>query len=408
MAEIPTPRTVLIEFLYNLQATITDREESLVPVLRGSLLLKHWFGDVARRPADIDLECFERSTEPIPPERTTFRDGGFGGWGEFETLVDFGKAMCRYAAEGSESPESEVQFRETQAPADGASLWTYGTPGERYYAGWIWPLKTSLMTGNLQIDIAQPGTYHLDDIEVEDVEMKSRAGHAFTFPAYTREMMLAAKLSWLLRSLTFPGEARNLEVGLWNGEPKDLYDAHLLLTQADLDPGTFGKSLVAVALEDDLDWNHLAVLPELGSVEITYNALSSWNEFRREHLALVTAEPAQLLREIANRIVPLLSEFVRPGEEGFLQEIHADPVDELAYLVYADWLEERGDPRCEFLRGFSKLYFRGDKLSVADRAAAGDDFCATFRATSRPWLLRLFETPERFQEMRKRIEDGTL
>jgi len=37
-------------------------------------------------------------------------------------------------------------------------------------------------------------------------------------------------------------------------------------------------------------------------------------------------------------------------EATFLQAILADPEDSTLRLAYADWLEERGDPRAEFLR----------------------------------------------------------
>jgi uncharacterized protein (TIGR02996 family) len=37
-------------------------------------------------------------------------------------------------------------------------------------------------------------------------------------------------------------------------------------------------------------------------------------------------------------------------DEGFLEAILADPADEAVRLIYADWLEERGDPRGEFIR----------------------------------------------------------
>jgi len=39
-----------------------------------------------------------------------------------------------------------------------------------------------------------------------------------------------------------------------------------------------------------------------------------------------------------------------PHEEPFLRAIAADPADEATRLVYADWLEEQGDPLGEFLR----------------------------------------------------------
>ena len=37
-------------------------------------------------------------------------------------------------------------------------------------------------------------------------------------------------------------------------------------------------------------------------------------------------------------------------ENDFLQEILANPDDEGPRLIFADWLEERGDPRGEFIR----------------------------------------------------------
>ncbi|HZY86452.1 MAG TPA: formylglycine-generating enzyme family protein [Gemmataceae bacterium] len=38
------------------------------------------------------------------------------------------------------------------------------------------------------------------------------------------------------------------------------------------------------------------------------------------------------------------------GDEPFLQAIRADPADEAPWLTYADWLEERGDPRAALYR----------------------------------------------------------
>jgi uncharacterized protein (TIGR02996 family) len=37
-------------------------------------------------------------------------------------------------------------------------------------------------------------------------------------------------------------------------------------------------------------------------------------------------------------------------EIDFLREIEGSPAEETARLIYADWLEERGDPRAEYLR----------------------------------------------------------
>src|SRR4051794_37815108 len=37
-------------------------------------------------------------------------------------------------------------------------------------------------------------------------------------------------------------------------------------------------------------------------------------------------------------------------EDAFLRDILKQPDDDTTRLVYADWLEEQGDPRAEFLR----------------------------------------------------------
>jgi uncharacterized protein (TIGR02996 family) len=37
-------------------------------------------------------------------------------------------------------------------------------------------------------------------------------------------------------------------------------------------------------------------------------------------------------------------------EAGFIAALFADPADRTTLLVYADWLDDRGDPRAEFLR----------------------------------------------------------
>ena len=41
---------------------------------------------------------------------------------------------------------------------------------------------------------------------------------------------------------------------------------------------------------------------------------------------------------------------IAPDEEAFLFEIAANPDSDAPRLVFADWLEERGDPRSEFIR----------------------------------------------------------
>ena len=56
------------------------------------------------------------------------------------------------------------------------------------------------------------------------------------------------------------------------------------------------------------------------------------------------------------------------GERDWLTAVVADPLDDLKKLVYADWLEERGDPRATFLRGYVEASKSMDpaKLPPAD------------------------------------------
>ncbi|MEK6235193.1 MAG: TIGR02996 domain-containing protein [Planctomycetales bacterium] len=55
--------------------------------------------------------------------------------------------------------------------------------------------------------------------------------------------------------------------------------------------------------------------------------------------------------------------------ERFLADITAHPDDDAPKLVYADWLEERGDKRAEFIR----LVVEG----VDGREATGEEICET-------------------------------
>jgi uncharacterized protein (TIGR02996 family) len=77
-------------------------------------------------------------------------------------------------------------------------------------------------------------------------------------------------------------------------------------------------------------------------------------------------------------------------EEGFLLAIAADPTDDTARLVYADWLEERGDPRADYLRlvTLAEAQVR-DRLPLEDLRPALRDACAAATAEWRgrvgPW-----------------------
>jgi uncharacterized protein (TIGR02996 family) len=406
-ASVP-PVEVLLEFLRLLRETVSGSR--LVPVLRGSLLLRHCFGDEARPAADIDLECFERPRlQPLTAEEMRYIGPGRGDYGEFESLVDYGKAICRYAAESTQyyrwdrsASRPAVEFQETEVPEDGSSLWTYGTPGQRYYVGWA----RGRQSGRLHIDIAEAGSYDLADIGVADVELTvhwqgSLPGQPFHFPAYTAEMLLAAKLSWLLRSFKWqqcPGDTGPPE---WSGEPKDLFDAHLLLTKGKLRANLFEKSLMAVGAEDKLDWNNLTALfkwvPALRDADFP-----NWDGFCQQHQSILNRGPAEMMLTVMECLKPLLRDFRQ--HIPFLLAINDEPADEAPYLIYADWLEEKGDPRGNCLRLCTMLFFRQDELSPQKQDETRRAFLASLETTVTPWLYQVFGGAERFRQIMKRIE----
>jgi uncharacterized protein (TIGR02996 family) len=91
------------------------------------------------------------------------------------------------------------------------------------------------------------------------------------------------------------------------------------------------------------------------------------------------------------------------NEEAFLSAIAADPSDDTNRLVYADWLEERGDPRAEYIRLRLKLREPRGRRRVGARLAelsSGLDV---------GWRGRVFAVPklriEKYRRVKKPITE---
>jgi len=370
----------------------------VLPVLRGSVLLQHWFGENARPAADIDLECFALPAIEEDDEYSYEYD-------PYEGLVDYGKAMCRYAAIGSSyyrwsragEGVSPVEFQQVDDPPGGSSLWVYGTPGERYYAGWIFHDQNG-ETGQLQIDIAEAPDYEPEDIGVAEVTLLAPRDQEFRFPAYTQEAMLAAKMSWLLRGLSRQRDGETILPPAWAGEPKDLFDAHLLLTHGDCNADVFERVMAIMGTEDMLNWNSIETLYEIRTAAMSDAAFANWPEFQQQHSALISSGPAQMLHEVADRLQPLLGSFYAPDELPFLHAIDADRDESMPYLVYADWLEEHGDnTRSALLRQYAEY------LSSGLTVPRGLD--AACQQSPPGWLRRVLGTRRRYLELRMSLEN---
>jgi uncharacterized protein (TIGR02996 family) len=401
MATTSPPTEVMIGFLRQLALAVDDFEVEVCPVLRGSLLMKQWFGDEARPAADIDLECFERRrSQPEEDDESSERvEGRYGPYGEYESLVAFGKAVCRYAAEyfGYEIVNGvrrnrPIRFTEVDTPSDGHSLWTYGTPGERYYTGWNWNGTPS--SGVLQLDIAEAAAYRMDDLAIEPLRLVSMTGEEFTFPSYSPEMLLAAKLSWFLRGFQREETDGVVTEMRWTGEAKDFFDVHLLLTHSRLElrGEVFRKSLLAVGTSDKMNWNDLDQIFDVRRVNVTPRHFSTWDRFRKDHSKLVREEPQMMLQQIADRLEPLLGDFYLAEEMPFLLAINDQPFDEATYLIYADWLEERNLSRGAFLRLLAQLRFREGELSRKELTRLRGELATEWKQTSIGWLCQLFSS----------------
>jgi len=77
-------------------------------------------------------------------------------------------------------------------------------------------------------------------------------------------------------------------------------------------------------------------------------------------------------------------------EHAFLRGILTNPADLTGWLAYADWLDERSDPRAEYLR----LQVRRGELRPEDpELAAVDDRLRNMREEFNPYWVAFFDRP---------------
>lgn len=92
-------------------------------------------------------------------------------------------------------------------------------------------------------------------------------------------------------------------------------------------------------------------------------------------------------------------------EDGFLQAIQANPRDDVARLVYADWLEDRGDVRGEFLR--LHLALRSLAPDHVHRASGEHELSRLRKGIDRGWLVIVESERAHLNEVPPRQPDCT-
>ncbi len=159
-----------------------------------------------------------------------------------------------------------------------------------------------------------------------------------------------------------------------------------MLTAGEPDGGKFRQALTAFGRQDRLAWGDL---DHLFTDDATEGDFAKWPAFvvRYPNLdPLGTVGPSAMLRTVAGRLEPLLADFYPRAEMPFLRTIADTPADPLPKLVYADWLDERGDEdRATFLREFT----------------AGE--AVEFAAQPHGWLHQLFGTSAALREAQRRL-----
>ncbi|MFF8770358.1 nucleotidyl transferase AbiEii/AbiGii toxin family protein [Kitasatospora sp. NPDC015120] len=223
-------------------------------VLRGSILLRAWYGEQAREPGDLDF-VVQPTDWPLEDERT----------GRMLTELAAGaEALCG-GAHGDEARPGRVRLHADRAVDD--DIWTYGrVPGRRLVLPWTAP---GLPGGTVQLDFVF--TEHLPAAP-EPCELPGVEGPLL---AATPALSLAWKILWLVSDSHPQG--------------KDLYDAVLLSRTARVSYALLRE----VFVRSEEHYARWPVLP--GHIA---DADVDWDEFAKDHPGLagpVDDYPAELL-----------------------------------------------------------------------------------------------------------------
>ncbi|MFE7558621.1 nucleotidyl transferase AbiEii/AbiGii toxin family protein [Kitasatospora sp. NPDC057500] len=276
-------------------------------VLRGSVLLRAWYGEQAREPGDLDFV--------VQPTDWQLEDARTG-------------RMLTELAAGAEALSTEVRLHADRALDD--DIWTYGrVPGRRLVLPWTAP---GLPGGTVQLDFVF--TEHLP-APPEPCELPGVSGPLL---AATQQLSLAWKILWLVSDSHPQG--------------KDLYDALLLSRTAEV-PYALLREVFTRSEENHARW---PVLPD----QIT-ELDADWDEFAKDYPGFadpVEDYPAELLAGLS-------ATFAGRGEYALRAEWLAPVIGELRELLAGEgmaavqqWITRRHMPPsnalvvlCELLDG---------------------------------------------------------
>ncbi|MFI9205406.1 nucleotidyl transferase AbiEii/AbiGii toxin family protein [Streptomyces sp. NPDC053048] len=264
--------------LWQVLAAVAGSEWAGHLMLRGSMLLRTWYGDAAREPGDLDFVVVP-DTWRIDDERT-------------DTMLD---GIARAAEARTREAGCPVRIDAAGAVSD--EIWTYDrVPGRRLVLPWT-----------AEDDDTPAGTVQLDFVFNEKLpDPPVPGGDGTDLMTASRELSLAWKLLWLVTD--------------HHPEAKDLYDAVLLAE----DPGT---NLPYELL-------HRILLAEGEPCDLHYilvqAAEADWDEYHKDRPALSDTGMGYLSR-LAIALAPVFA----PDEEGVYAPLAA-VFAELTSMVRAE------------------------------------------------------------------------
>ncbi|GHG53896.1 nucleotidyl transferase AbiEii/AbiGii toxin family protein [Streptomyces griseocarneus] len=325
-------------------AAVADGDWSAHLVLRGSVLLRAWYGQAAREPGDLDFVV-----TPATWQLTDARTG---------RMLD---GIAR-AAEERSLREGPVRFDARGAVSD--EIWTYDrVPGRRLVIPWT---ADGLPGGTVQLDFVFNERLPVPAAPTR-LPRPDGTGEPLTLLAVTPELSLAWKILWLLSDMHPQG--------------KDFYDA-LLLAE---DPSTTLPFDLLRAVFVGVDYGFYDRRPVLPETVESCAAAADWYEFAKDHPQLAGAPvrlsdgpPAALVHRLTAAIAPVFA----------LDDGSGEP---LAYQQRAAWLAPAVSAYREALRtdgmaGLQALlirhYFHADEAAVITRELLGREACDMERAAS--------------------------
>ena len=268
-------------------------------MLRGSLLLEYWVPALARKPHDIDFVALDDET--------------------YERAAGILRSACDIDLNDG------FRFRRDIHETD---LFDYTeSPGTRFEIGYT--MTDDNGTGWVQVDVAT-GEPFAPGPERFVVTNPFHSHLSTEITGCTPATALAWKLCWILTDLA----EGTLEL-------KDPQDAELLAGECPIDGESLHLALTVAFERADIPLGRLFDVCDPEALIELYPYSHLRNEFDRSFRELAATLP-QLLAGSA--------QLPTPEELPFLQEIRRNPGDISAKLIYADWLEEQGDLRGDFLR----------------------------------------------------------